>query len=217
LFVTQIVPGLCKVLQSDRMWMDMTTVLRAVYPALLLLCLADQKKPGMDKLYYYVRRMDETMKKSKELLDNMEINYTGSTGALKYFLQSSTIDCNTYINELNKATFDRGGDSDDDSTTSVEDGAMEEVSDDEDNIADIDISLLETTTLGTKVVDRWEHRKKKLVTDLANTGWMLSPSSEVMEDCFINHDGSHRNALEQILKKWILVKVKCNVDYYISC
>ena len=93
---------------------------------------------------------------------------------------------------------------------------MEEVSDDEDNIGDMDISLLETTTLGTKVVDRWEHRKKKLVTDLAITGWMLSPSSEVMEDCFINHDGAHRNALEQILKKWILIKVKCNVVYYVS-
>jgi hypothetical protein len=70
----------------------------------------------------------------------------------------------------------------------------EEASDKDDN----------NQTLGEKILDQWNHRKKKLVTDINIAGWRLSPSSEVRNDCIKNHEGSHRNGVEQVLKQWML-------------
>ena len=89
------------------MWNDMTHLVRAVFPALLLLRLADEKKPGMDKLYFYVRQMDKTIQKSKEILDTLEKNYNGTNGKFshstmfQYLLQTITISdfCNEFKNQ----------------------------------------------------------------------------------------------------------------------
>jgi hypothetical protein len=51
----------------------------------------------MDKLYYYCRRMDETVEKSKTLLDEFQNNYkcnagTGlRTGPLRYYLEEEYV------------------------------------------------------------------------------------------------------------------------------
>ena len=60
----------------------MATLLRSLYPALLLLRLAHRKNPGMDKLYYYCRRMDQTLSKSSSLLDKISSNYTNDVTGL---------------------------------------------------------------------------------------------------------------------------------------
>jgi len=39
---------------NERMWQDMLTVVRALFPGLIVLCLADSNSPNMDKLFYYV-------------------------------------------------------------------------------------------------------------------------------------------------------------------
>lgn len=213
----QIVPGLCKVLQSERMWTDMATLVRAVFPALLLLRLADQKKPGMDKLYYYCRQMDGTIIKSKDLLDKMEVNYRSDADSpydsiigssfskkkmIEYFTQSQ--ETQNFFNEEN--AFERQEeDSDDESSTSSNE-AEPEIDDDD---ADENEILVIEESLGTRVKYRWDHRKKKLVTDLSITGWMVSPSAEIMSDCLRHHDGTHRNAVERILRQWILKNNVC--------
>lgn len=195
------------------MWNDMKTLIRAVFPALLLLRLADEKKPGMDKLYFYVRRMEETIEKSKELLDEMDENYRDSNGnfsnnkMFQYFLQTKTI--SDYCNE-----FKDKEDIKDDDDSSVESESDVEESDEldgEDDDSDDDLTVDEAVeTLGDKVKSRWNHRKQKLITDLSITGWMLSPSPAVMKDVNTGHTGMHRNAVERILKKWILHKVSLN-------
>jgi hypothetical protein len=71
----------------------------------------------------------------------------------------------------------------------------DEVDDDDESVDTVDEEEL---TLGTKVKARWDHRKKKLITDLSIAGWMVNPSAEVMEDCYKNHEGWHRSATEWI-------------------
>ena len=79
IFFIQVAPALSKLIQSDRMWNDITMLVRSVYPALLLLRLADLKSAAMDKLYFYVRQMDLIMNRSKELLQEMETNYISAS------------------------------------------------------------------------------------------------------------------------------------------
>ena len=52
----------------------MAKFVRAVFPMLIVLRLADQKEPVMDKLYFYVRRMDKTLNQSKIILDDLQHN-----------------------------------------------------------------------------------------------------------------------------------------------
>jgi hypothetical protein len=204
----KVAPSLTKLLQSDRMWNDVTTLVRAVYPGLLLLRMADKKTPAMDRLYYYVRQMDTTMERSKKLLDDIESKYKGANNRFsnnkmfEYFLQTTEITdyCNEFGNKIN--------DDDDDSVSSVESGKANKGNTLENETdTDEDDEPTETVSLGDRMKARWDLRKKKLINDLSICGWMTSPMPEIMRDVLINHDGEHRNAVERILKKWILYDV----------
>ena len=59
-------------LKRNTTWEFMTKFVRAVFPMLVVLRLADRKDPVMDKLYFYVRRMDKTLMQSKIILDDIE-------------------------------------------------------------------------------------------------------------------------------------------------
>ena len=61
-------------LKRDTTWEFMTKFVRAVFPMLIVLRLADRKDPVKDKLYFYVRRMDKTLERSKVLLDEIDRN-----------------------------------------------------------------------------------------------------------------------------------------------
>lgn len=60
----------------------MSNIVRAVFPMLIVLRLADQKEPVMDKLFFYVRRMDLTLERSKGILDEMEKRTRGTSWRL---------------------------------------------------------------------------------------------------------------------------------------
>jgi hypothetical protein len=60
---------LCK---NEDVWDILKTIIQAVFPMLIVLRLADQKEAVMDKLYYYVRRMDITIERSKDTLNAAE-------------------------------------------------------------------------------------------------------------------------------------------------
>jgi hypothetical protein len=93
--------GVCSLLQSERLWHFIEQVIEALYPALLLLRLADQKSPAMDKLYYYVHQMDKTIKNSKAILNLSEnlINeaigddHNISAKMIGYFLKTDIDQC----------------------------------------------------------------------------------------------------------------------------
>jgi hypothetical protein len=160
-----------------------------------------QKKTGMDKLYLYVRQMDQSMVRSKVLLDQMEKNYKGGNKKfsqnkmIQYFLQSTEI--SDYCNEFTK--LDKINDNDDDSSTSSS-SSSSSTEDDESSTEQNGESVL---TLGDRLVQKWEKRKQKLSHDLSIAGWMLSPVPEIMKDASSAHDGDHRNAVERLLKRWI--------------
>lgn len=191
----------------------MTAVVRAIFPGILLLRLADSKRPGMDKLYFFVRQMDRALAKSKEILDEIEANYNKQAGtsvsaSITNYFFSTQKDVADYANE--KYTSDEEDDDESDDEGDTDDNGS--VSDDD------SASLDETETLGDKFVKLWQHRKKKLVHDLSICGWMLSPFGVVMLDAYHNHDGEHRDAVERQLKKWyfhtVSLIVVCNAALF---
>ncbi len=158
----------------------MTKFVRAVFPLLIVLRLADQKDPQMDKLYFYIRRMDKALQKSKVLLDELEAKSLGSywrsideiaNNDTTASTENSDSDCNETDNTTNDS------DTEDEHVTTLK------------------------TSLGDKVVNIWNKRRSTLVSDFAIAGWLLSPIPEIYDDSSANMDGTHRDAVDRLLKK----------------
>ena len=50
-----------KLLKDEAVWECISIIVHLAFPAVCVLCLADEKTPGMDKLYYYVHKTDDTI------------------------------------------------------------------------------------------------------------------------------------------------------------
>lgn len=179
----------------------MKVFVRSVYPALLLLRLADRKKPAMDQLYFYVRRMNDTINRSKSLLDKMEEKYNECNGQdiatimIQYYLDVSG-SAAEYTNELKFGGYADANDSgDSDSESNV-------VPDDDSSEISGNILLDVENTLGDKVVKLWKKRQVKLTHDLAITAWVVSPNPEIMKDADTNRTGTEQLAVERLIKLW---------------
>jgi hypothetical protein len=164
--------------------------------------------------------MDETMNKSKTLLDKMQANYKSETQTyskmVQYFLQATEL--GDFLSELSQLS-QEPDDDDDSSSASPEDLSQrtnEYTNDELDDDESVDDTVEDEETLGSKVKARWEHRKKKLISDLCIAGWMVNPSADVMEDCYKNNEGWHQNATERILKKRILKSIRNVVCFLVS-
>lgn len=155
----------------------MSNVVRAVFPMLIVLRLADQKEPVMDKLFFYVRRMDKTLEKSKAILDDMQNRTKGMSWRV--------------LSDIN-ITFDESQ-SDIDSVDEDEqfDDYTDSESLDDDN----------TLSLGQKVSEIWSKRRCRLVTDYAIAGWLLCPILDIYKDSSSQQNGEHRSAVDRLLKK----------------
>ena len=174
-------------LKRDTTWEFMTKFVRAVFPMLIVLRLADRKDPVMDKLYFYVRRMDKTLERSKVLLDEIEEK---THGLYWRILQDVTSDDTT-----------PNDDSDAESASVVLDSSTE---DDDDST--------NSKSLGDKVIDLWNKRRAKLVSDFAIAGWLLSPLHEIYEDSKTAMTGAHRNAVDRLLKKMMASELADDSD-----
>jgi hypothetical protein len=196
----QLPKGILNIIKSERFWNHLKLFLRAIYPALLVLRLADSNKPCMDKLYHYVRRMDETLKKSKELLDNAEKEVLKEYSTKKndveakmisYFLVSTSTDG---VLDLKLCEEDMESDE--------EENVSEDKADDDSFDEETSQNLLNSnSTLGDKVIDFWKKRRQKLCHDVAMTGWMLSPDPEIRVT-IDQHTAEHVYAVERLLTKW---------------
>jgi hypothetical protein len=81
---SQIDKKMIDIIKRDNTWEFMSKFIRAVYPMLIVLRLADKKDPVMDKLFFYVRRMDQTIEQSKTMLDGMDqLMHTPSWRSIK--------------------------------------------------------------------------------------------------------------------------------------
>ena len=158
-------------LKMDITWEIMYKLVRAVFPLLIVLRLSDQQEAFMDKLYFYVRKMDTTLNKSKDLLDEAQ-------------RQTKLVSWKTLL-DMNKKEI-RGDTTSSSESENDSDTCME----DDDDI-----------TLGAKVLEAWKKRRNKLINDFSITGWLLSPIPEVYIDSSANMTGEHRDAVERLLKK----------------
>jgi hypothetical protein len=156
----------------------MKKFVRAVFPMLIVLRLADQKDPVMDKLLFYVRRMDQTIEKSKEILDELELQTKGASW------QS--------IRKLSETNFSSDSEEDDPHTN-----GNDKTNDNPDE-SDVDTT---SKSLGQKVTEIWHKRRGKLVTDYAIAGWLLSPIPEIYDDSKNNVTQDHKKAVDRLLKK----------------
>jgi hypothetical protein len=164
--------------------------------------------------------MDETMARSKALLDEIERRYKGPNNnfsyktMMQYFSQG--MDIEDYVNDISKEIEEESDDEDDDSDSSIssDDDKKQKKDDIEEDIDDSDSEDEGEMndgefpfTLGDNLKAKWDHRKKKLIHDISITGWLLSPVPEIRSDTKA-HDGHHRNAVERLLKRWILNDVR---------
>lgn len=154
----------------------MARFVRAVFPILIVLRLADQKDPVMDKLYFYVRRMDKTLQKSKMILDDVGQQTSGVSWRILADLDDTTPnDSDSDFGGIDEIEYGRDNNGDDDSNSK--------------------------TTLGQRVADLWQKRREKLISDFAVAGWLLSPIPEIYQDASLHMTGSHRTAVDRLLKK----------------
>ncbi|MFN7263246.1 MAG: hypothetical protein ACK5TW_00035, partial [Cyanobacteriota bacterium] len=186
----QVEKKLIDVLKRDSTWEIMAKFIRAVFPMLIVLRLADQKDPVMDKLLFYVRRMDRCLEKSKETLDELE----EKTKGVSWRVLNDLDDTNAHSDN---------SESDDDHT---------EVDDSSDNTIDDTEGIQSTKTLGQKVIDIWQKRRPKLVSDFAIAGWLLSPIPEIFADSKANMDGAHKAAVDRLLKKMYAAELADDSD-----
>ena len=169
--------------QNRQLWEVITTIVRAVFPMMIVLRLADQKRPVMDKLYYYVRRMDKTIIKSKVMLDDLhDVLLDPNNGLFQDGLSQ-----------------DLEAQSDDDDESFSEE--TESTSDTESEV-DEPIGVKNTVgTFGDRVLANWNRRRENLISDYSIAGWLLCAIPDVREDAKSNQTGEHRNAMECLLKK----------------
>ena len=59
-------------LENENMWKHLFTICQAVYPALLVLRIADKSEAGMHALYYHLRKCREAMKKHINKLNRIK-------------------------------------------------------------------------------------------------------------------------------------------------
>ena len=155
----------------------MSNIVRAVFPMLIVLRLADQKEPVMDKLFFYVRRMDKTLEKSRAVLDDMENQTKGTVWRV--------------LND-NNITFDESRPD------------IDYVDEEEESDVSTDSEFFDDytkMTLGQKVLEIWSKRRSRLVTDFAIAGWLLCPILDIYKDSSSEQNGDHRSAVDRLLKK----------------
>jgi len=156
-------------------WQYLQSVVRALFPGIIILRLADSDRPNMDKLFFYVRRLDKCLEKSKEILDTLQDKLYATGIGMKY------------------GKIDAG---DDEAAFAVDDCSSDTDSDDG--------FLGGPASLGAKLIEIWNRRKEKLINDYSISAWLLCPMKEVFEDARDNHKGEHRDAMERLFRKLYL-------------
>jgi len=68
----QIEKNLATLILDNKVWESVKIVICLLFPALILLQLADSNHPNMDKLHFYVHHMDQCLQTSKQLLNQLE-------------------------------------------------------------------------------------------------------------------------------------------------
>ena len=106
-------------LQDDNFWKAIYTLLRAVYPGLRNLRMADGNKPAMDQSYYLTHRTTTAIYKSIDLLNDKDLFDSTSDG--------------DYLVQEDEEIFGDNGDSENEVEMEVDDSEDENEDEDEDD------------------------------------------------------------------------------------
>jgi hypothetical protein len=91
------------------------------------------------------------------------------------------------------------------------------VSSDEDDLEDTNTSSADNSLAG-RVLSAWTGRKKPVESNFAIAGWALSVQPEIMDDYKMRETGSHRNAIEAVVRKLYAdqddLEIEENVDKF---
>jgi len=136
-FITQLI-------LDDTMWQHMKMIVRALFPGLMVLRMADSNKPCMDRLYFYVWRLDKCLEKSKSILD-------------EYQKVIDNVSATTYITTIMKDCGSNNIDDGDDTESGSESGSVSAGhSESEDELVDYldeDVNIGDRDTLGDFLIE----------------------------------------------------------------
>ncbi len=195
-------------------WHEVRTIVIGMFPVLKCLRLADSNKAGMDKLYYYVRRTTESLRRTKYAFNGgghqrMGFEYrTATHKALGGVANADFPDTLRYCADV-EHDLDLGDDDDEDYAamyTDPNDCTNELDLDDLGSVGSlgqegnygVEPSLYKG--LGDHMVFLWEKRKTQLVSDFAVLGWLVSVVPEIILDAkSYTHD--ERERAERCLKQ----------------
>lgn len=194
-FVKKVVDAI----NDDEFWQAIYFILRAVYPALRVLRLADRSKPGTDRLFFVYcacnccRPFVFSHPRSKTGMDR-----------LFYFTSQTTTSIEKSTEHLSLLPFiertvddeeedDKKQDDDDDSDASSSDYDTDDLYG--------DVTVANKPDFGQDIKKLWVKRKKHLEHDYAILAWICSPLGEVHKHCADNFKFEHREAADRVLDK----------------
>ena len=177
------------IVNDPKFWQEVCILVQAMYPVLRVLRLADSNSAGMDKLYYYVRQTMVALEKSRETLNG---NIVCGLFALRpqdvrlFNLQGQD---KPYNLDEEDPDLDLEHDASDYDIDVVE-------SEDDDNS---DASNIRRP-LGDCIMLLWEARAKRLSSDFAVLGWMVSVVPAIRLDA-ASFMASHKAQAINVLRK----------------
>lgn len=155
--------------KHDLFWKRVFVFLRAIFPLLQLLRIADSDKPNMDKLYFLLNKAREHLSKSKkDLMDDFlfpaRLNISAEDEANASFDDADEVEHDDEDGEY-------AGQFDDDD---------EDVYEDEDEWGTLVTD--ESKGIYKHIASTVSSRAPKLCHDFAVTAWMCSVSPDIMKD-----------------------------------
>jgi hypothetical protein len=177
-------------LENTMMWKALFVLVRCLFPPLRVLRLADKCTPGMDQLYYFVRRTDFALENSIKHFETVDYfsNYEPSAELANDDDEDTALD-------------DDGGGANDDFQAVLDDAYDGDSEEDGDDDTDTEAGGGEKPGIGESIIKLWYKRRPQLVSDFAIAGWLLSPLEEIREDAKRNKAPEHAEAMDRVLKK----------------
>ena len=163
-------------IENPDFWKCLYIILRAVFPALRLLCYCDKSKSAMDKIYYLSHRTTQALEQSELVLNDEAL------------FGQITSDRN-----LGRAIDILGGvDNDEDKDNGVGTVTFANADSDDDDDDDDENDVL---SFGRRFIWHWDKQKNKIEHEYAIAGWALCVIPKVRKDVAAWLTGTHCDAI----------------------
>jgi hypothetical protein len=193
-----------KDIEDPSMFKGIYFLLRAVFPALRALRLADSNRPGMDKIFFLSNRTSQAIINSEEDLADQELFPISANEDSDDELSDDELS----DDELSEDELSNNGleeevtqEEESESVGNLKTTGLEDEDDDGDSVFSVDVTEPNTPTLGWRIAQAWKKRRKPIESDFAVTGWALCVMADVREDVAARLNGTHRRKIERVVEK----------------